>query len=362
VRARLALGLAIAAGCGPQIAEIDRIESAISGGQVAGTCVWPSTVWLPDQHCSGVLVHPQLVLYASHCGAEGSNVVIGETVARPVHVVPIERCQLYPAAGSSQTDWAFCKLRSPVADVPIVPVLMGCETELVQVGRKVVVAGFGVTRADVDDYGLKRFAETQIVRSDLGDGVGVGAMGRSPCRGDSGGPAYLRVADGTWRTFAIDSSGMSRSCGDGDNMSLIHLGVPWIERESGLDITPCHDADGTWHPGPSCRDFPHAPESPGRSWANGCAERIPSGPSITCAPDAGEPAESAQGGGCDVGHRRSAPASAALTVMCAAAMAWGRRGRRRRPPAGEQPPHNRVARGSVSESVGGADLPPSSPF
>jgi hypothetical protein len=65
-------------------------------------------------------------------------------------------------------------------------------------------------------------------------------------------------------------------------MTLIHKGVAWMEQQSGIDITPCHDADGTWNPSAACRGFSMAPLGTGRLWANGCAEPQLSPPAATC--------------------------------------------------------------------------------
>src|SRR5439155_7815297 len=131
-------------------------------------------------------------------------------------------------------------------------------------------------------FGTKRWVETTLNEVDTGRSVQVGGMGKAPCFGDSGGPAFVQLADGSWRVFGIDSSGLSGDCRDGDRMALIHPAVPWIEKTSGIDITPCHDADGTWHPSRWCRSFSMAPGSPGRTWTNGCAESGMSGPEETC--------------------------------------------------------------------------------
>src|SRR5262249_49096496 len=72
------------------------------------------------------------------------------------------------------------------------------------------------------------------------------------------------------------------SCTAGDIMAMIWKAVPWIEQQSGIDISPCHDADGKWHAGPDCHGFSQDPLATGRSWANGCAEPMLSPPAPTC--------------------------------------------------------------------------------
>ena len=278
-------GLALVlSGCGSTPAQepVEGVEQPIFGGQDATTCQWPTTVLLDDAGCSGTLVSPQIVVTAAHCGTKISKAMFGEHES--ARDVAIEFCKTYQGDnGPNGSDWAFCKLVSPVLDVPIVPILMGCETDILRPGLSVVVAGFGASRTGNNDgYGTKRWVTTTVNALDKGDGIQVGGNGKAPCYGDSGGPAFVKLQDGSWRVFGIDSAGLDDGCTSGDLMALIHKAVPWIEQQSGVDITPCHDADGTWNPSPQCTRFSLTPDSTGRSWSNGCAEPELSGPSATC--------------------------------------------------------------------------------
>jgi hypothetical protein len=58
--------------------------------------------------------------------------------------------------------------------------------------------------------------------------------------------------------------------------------VPWIEEDSGLDVTPCHDVDGTWNPTGACQRFETDPMD-GGSWQEWCAGEL-SASSETCGP------------------------------------------------------------------------------
>jgi hypothetical protein len=298
--------IAVLPACTPPDPPAEPIREAITGGQLATECQFPTTVLLNG--CSGTLVHPLIVTTAAHCGTGHKTAIFGETRTRPARRVAIEYCKTFsrtgvdggaaPVAGNTLRDWAYCKLAQPVTDVPIVPILMGCETDILKPGQKVIVAGFGDTEVKQGGFGTKRWVETTVNRVDSGRGIQVGGMGKAPCFGDSGGPAFVKLADGSWRVFGIDSSGLGNSCAAGDLMALIHKGVPWIEQSSGIDITPCHDADGTWHPGPGCGGFSMAPDFAGRTWAQGCSEPALSPPASTCgAPSAAVPPAVADGGG-----------------------------------------------------------------
>jgi uncharacterized protein (TIGR03382 family) len=260
---------------------VETTTQPIVGGQNATTCQWPTAVLLSG--CTGTLVHPLIVTTAAHCGTNHRMATFGETSKTPARRIPIEYCKVYQGEnGPEATDFAFCKLRTPVTDVPIVPPLMGCEVDVLKVGQKVVVAGFGVDNDNNTGFGIKRWVETTVNRPDTGRGAQIGGMGKAPCYGDSGGPAFVQLADGSWRAFGIDSSGLANSCNAGDIMAMIYKAVPWIEQQSGIDISPCHDADGKWNPGPDCHGFSMDPLATGRSWANGCAEPTLSPPVATC--------------------------------------------------------------------------------
>jgi|JI6StandDraft_1071083.scaffolds.fasta_scaffold00938_5 MYXO-CTERM domain-containing protein len=239
---------------------------AIYGGETVAVCGWPTTVSMQGS-CTGTLVHPQVVVYAQHCGSNVPSVWMGEDIEKPSRTLQTEFCRTIPGGGpGTGLDVAFCKLKEPVLDVPIVPILMGCETEILQPGQGVTVVGFGL--ADNGPYGIKRAVSTTI-KSFMGKEINIGGGGKDSCNGDSGGPVYVELPGIGWRVFGITSYGPS-PCGPGGTYSMMHNGVAWIEQESGIDITPCHAADGTWAPTFGCRGFPLDPSTGGGAWAQGC--------------------------------------------------------------------------------------------
>lgn len=259
----------------------------IYGGSEVPSCGWPTTVAM-GKVCTGTLVHPELVVYAGHCGDNFQEVGFGESASDERRTASVEFCQIHPQTGEEfGRDFAFCKLSTPVTDIPIVPILMGCEVDAVlQDGKPVTVVGFG--KADNGASGIKR--EVVTTHNDIrGDEAHLGGDGLGPCEGDSGGPIYVQltdedalaaVADNSWRVYGVLSYYIDE-CGIGAYASMMHVGIEWLESSSGLDLTPCHDADGTWSPSSQCGGFPLDPGSGHGAWP-ACAGGALSGPSASC--------------------------------------------------------------------------------
>ena len=267
--------------------------SHIYGGGPVGACEWPTAVFVND--CTGTLVHPNVVVLAAHCvvlGGQANNVKFGENHTQAERTVPVENCMAHPQwnqngpPADNASDIAICTLAQSVDDIPIVPIAMGCETEALQPGVPVTLVGFG----EADDalgYGPKRSVVTDIQM--IGnDAAFIGGDGLSSCYGDSGGPSYIQLDDGSWRVFgAVSGSAVDDpNCGNLGIWTLIHPYAQWIENTSGYDVTPCHDADGTWNPSEACTEFPLAPGAGEGSWGNGCLGQL-SDAAATCGPPLG---------------------------------------------------------------------------
>lgn len=267
------------------------------GGAECAPCAWPNVGWLPGR-CTATLVHPRLILYAGHCQADIDAVEIGG------RSVGVARCDVHPDGGPGNgLDFAYCVLAEEVTDVPIVPIVAGCETSVIREGQPVTLVGFGSSGQE-GSIGVRR-AWTSTIRA-VDVELRVGGDGLSICEGDSGGPAFAALDDGTWRLVGIASSTNSNAC---DGQRVVRLGpatnlLPWLETSSGVDVTPCFDEGGEWRPTAACGGFPvapYAPPPPPSDEGGLCPPSFVGERSATCGPPYEPPAES----GCAVaGIRR----------------------------------------------------------
>lgn len=281
-------------------------SSRIMGGEPAKACTWPTTVSI--KHCTATLIHPRVLIYAAHCGDKVPEALFGESTDKPSRRVKTKYCKTNPdfsmSAGPGKgTDFAFCVLESAVEDMPLAPILYGCEVEKALVNNADIwLAGFGKNNNESGGpkSGIKHWVKTDFVKFKNSEKkeVVVGSNGKTACNGDSGGPAYIQLEDGTWRTFGITSHGEDTSCTKVAYYTHAAIMVPWMQEfihrkgDKDIDVTPCFDDDGTWNPSKDCGGFAKDYETAYGDWKNYCSEGAPlSGASATCGdpnPDAGD--------------------------------------------------------------------------
>lgn len=267
---------------------------SIYGGEPAGPCDWPSAVSLGS--CTATLIHPELIMYAAHCGSNYGSAFFGDDTSGQGFSVGTSYCQTHPnwSGIGTGTDFAFCVLSRPVTEVPYTPPLMGCEVDVLQPGREVWIVGFGEN--DDGGYGRKYEAQTTFNYFDSVGDANIGGNGTTVCYGDSGGPAYVKLPesegfDGSWRAFGI-ASYVYTPCGNQGFSAVMHQGIDWVEQASGIDVTPCHDSDGTWNPSQACKDFQTEADTGIGTWGAGCEPGALSGWGATCGPSWAESMDS----------------------------------------------------------------------
>jgi MYXO-CTERM domain-containing protein len=254
--------------------------------------------------CSGTLIHPEIVLYAGHCGTN-MDVRFGSSTGGGAGLdVNPEYCKVNPDYNPTnnpdgtcgpcdqKNDFAYCKLPYAV-DIPITPVAMGCEEDELNFGDEVAIIGFGTNNTsggqDVGS-GTKRWALATLLGISHQNGIAEISMANEPhiCGGDSGGGAMKRYADGGWRVFGVTSTGTGDCNEPTGNFTfgLASRAVSWIEQDSGIDVSPCFDAaTGSWELDPECEDFmAMEPGASFGSWNDGCVGGPTTGKVSTCGP------------------------------------------------------------------------------
>jgi MYXO-CTERM domain-containing protein len=254
------------------------------GVVVAQPCEWPTAALLGAGGCSSVLIHPQVVMTAAHCigGSGPSEIRFGEQGGMPARTVATTMCERNPDAnGVSSIDYAYCLLAEPV-DLAIAPPLLGCELEWLQMGQPFVTVGWGNGEGG---GGIKRYAPTEFVGWNM-DMIAASADPAELCGGDSGGPTFVKLPDGSWRLVGVSSggpTGQNPGCIDPVLIVPAANAIGWIEQQTGIDVSPCHLGDGTWDPSPACTGFAIDPEV-GGAWMDGTCPDAVSGAAHTCGP------------------------------------------------------------------------------
>lgn len=261
----------------------------IYGGAETEQCAWPSVVYLSSGNaaCTGALIHPQIVLTAAHCVPNDvtATVRFGERAASAVQLAETEFCRANPGFNDTGggDDYGFCKLATPVTNIPIIPIAFGCEESILGPGRPITHVGFG--NDENGDSGRKKSVNLNVQQVTQSGELITGSNGNGICSGDSGGPVMTRLSanvggDDTWRVVGIHSwAQMSEpgECGGSAGSVIASRAVDFIEQESGIDVTPCFAANGNWDPTWGCQEFPIDPGTGGEGSYNAMCETGPLG-------------------------------------------------------------------------------------
>lgn len=207
--------------------------------------------------CSGVVVSPRVVLTAAHClvdlrDTDTVRVAYGSQDGEYPEIDAVEFGS-YPTYDSNPQhqdihDYGYVLLATdftvPGGYVPMITTQDEWDEAMVE-GRAVILVGWGETGGGITTSGTKRKVTTTIRRfSAAGLEFFAGGDQQDTCGGDSGGPAYVRMDDGTLRVAGITSRG-GEVCGTGGWYGTPYAALCWVDEHTnaGLSDPTCNTCD-----------------------------------------------------------------------------------------------------------------------
>lgn len=200
--------------------------------------------------CTGTLIAPNVVVTAKHCLNVNRVFLKGNDIDEPEEGETIKATAIpHP---DHNVDLQVLVLER---DSTVTPRRVATASEAAA-AEECLLVGFGrVDLAGSVGYGIKRQVEVPITSIDCSDPddqndfgckagyeVVAGHRGllKDTCRGDSGGPLYIRGEDGRYCLLAATSrgaKGYTHDCGDGGIYVRVDTFVDWIEEETGADLS-----------------------------------------------------------------------------------------------------------------------------
>lgn len=254
----------------------------IVGGEETQYQSWQSAIMLRDGDpiCSGILVHPRLVMTAGHCiqkRLDDDTFIIDYTTSpESIQITggprgttvysAVAEVALHPGwSGASavvENDIALLLLRDDVTDVAPAALRI---PPFPEVGARATIAGYGsdMIETDMEKALVHRAGETELLQV-TETFFEMGGTANS-CAGDSGGPVFTEQ-DGEWVVSGVISYGTTTCQMENGGFALNILGYcSWIERTAAELL---NDSGGL-----RCSegDAPLVDDNTDKSSSNGCA-------------------------------------------------------------------------------------------
>jgi len=228
----------------------------------------------PDPLITNRIAHAQ---FGSQYGNRTS--LDGDLPRKSIEIAYCRQVANIPAGGmgSDPDDFGYCLLKEE-PNLQAVPISTPCENAAeLALGTELVAVGFGQS-ADPDppdSGGTKRWAtatlpddtwaiETTVFLGGALDWTTEGGVPSGLGSGDSGGPLFAHMSDGTGRVIGIAQTGLA--------WGIPFHHISWLLADPNIsneDILPCHDAAGAFAGGDSCGVTPSSPDTPSGQWDRG---------------------------------------------------------------------------------------------
>lgn len=229
-------------------------EDKVVGGTQVQAGDWPDTAAIyfgNSVGCTGVLVHPKVVLTAGHC-VGGITAVKLDTNDYTNQGEKISVARSYEYSNSWNTYDIAVLVLAEEADTEPRMIASGCALDDLYDGAAAQIVGYGATDIWGTQYGTKlREAPTTIEDSECvdlwsgcngsvspGGELGAGGNGTDACYGDSGGPLYLLTDHGDYVVGLTSRSynAVWAPCSEGGIWVRPDAVLDWIEDKAGVTL------------------------------------------------------------------------------------------------------------------------------
>lgn len=174
----------------PVAAHAKQVHPTLIGGTVVPQEDYPNVVW--GGNCTITVVGERVVAHAAHCRSNGASFTFRKGAESYT-----ARCTHHPEyRGNSTADWMLCKTDKIVEGGKYE--VMNTNPDLLKLQQMIRLMGFGCQKWGGPLDGKLRTGFAPIVSLPKNKNYDVHTSGRvALCSGDSGGPSFLDLEDGS---------------------------------------------------------------------------------------------------------------------------------------------------------------------